>query len=356
MLADSPQQRADLGPPHARLLLGRGLTEVPQSCNFPTVCQGSGLRGLAGMGTVPDCRRCFSPASILLYNDAYPHFGTKLWPKRPIKMPASIWTSIASRWPGCPSCWADLYSPRNPPGGGFAGLFQLDFTNHLFARNKDGPGAGPAPTAWARSSKVAVAVGKHDTVGIDLVAMSVNDALCCGAEPLFFLDYVAMPKDDPDLLEQLVEGITDGCIQADCALLGGETAILPDLYAPGDYDLAGFCVGVAAREQVIDGSAIAAGRRGARAWPPPACTPTATASPARSSSTSPASRSAITSRSLAGRSARPCLDADADLRPAGAAGADLLSREERRARHRPHHRRRPAREPRPHRARKTSQS
>ena len=104
--------------------------------------------------------------------------------------------------------------------------------------------------------KVAVAVGKHDTVGIDLVAMSVNDALCCGAEPLFFLDYVAMPKDDPALLEQIVEGITAGCIQADCALLGGETAILPDMYAPGDYDLAGFCVGVAEKERVIDGRAI----------------------------------------------------------------------------------------------------
>jgi phosphoribosylformylglycinamidine cyclo-ligase len=93
-------------------------------------------------------------------------------------------------------------------------------------------------------------------VGIDLVAMSVNDALCCGAEPLFFLDYVAMPKDDPALLEQIVEGITAGCIQADCALLGGETAILPDMYAPGDYDLAGFCVGVAEKERVIDGRAI----------------------------------------------------------------------------------------------------
>ena len=104
--------------------------------------------------------------------------------------------------------------------------------------------------------KVAVAVGRHDTVGIDLVAMSVNDALCCGAEPLFFLDYVAMPKDDPGMLEAIIDGITQGCIQADCALLGGETAILPDIYAPGDYDLAGFCVGVAERERVVDGRAL----------------------------------------------------------------------------------------------------
>ena len=101
--------------------------------------------------------------------------------------------------------------------------------------------------------------GVHNTVGIDLVAMSVNDAICCGAEPLFFLDYVAMPKDDPPLLEQIVEGITAGCLQSDCALLGGETAIMPDLYAPGDYDLAGFCVGVVERQDVIDGSAIAPG-------------------------------------------------------------------------------------------------
>ncbi len=107
--------------------------------------------------------------------------------------------------------------------------------------------------------KVAAAAGVHNTVGIDLVAMSVNDALCCGAEPLFFLDYVAMPKDDPPLLEQIVEGITAGCIQADCALLGGETAILPDMYAPGDYDLAGFCVGVVERKRIIDGRAIAPG-------------------------------------------------------------------------------------------------
>jgi phosphoribosylformylglycinamidine cyclo-ligase len=97
----------------------------------------------------------------------------------------------------------------------------------------------------------------HNTVGIDLVAMCVNDAICTGAEPLFFLDYVAMSHDDPALLEQIVQGISDGCVQADCALLGGETAIMPDLYGPGDYDLAGFCVGVVERNHVLDGSAIA---------------------------------------------------------------------------------------------------
>ncbi len=149
------------------------------------------------------------------------------------------------------------YTPRVIPlDGGFAGLFQLDFTNQLFARHYKNPVLVSCTDGVGTKLKVAVAAGVHNTVGIDLVAMSVNDALCCGAEPLFFLDYVAMPKDDPALLEQIVDGITAGCIQADCALLGGETAILPDIYAPGDYDLAGFCVGVAEKDRVIDGRAI----------------------------------------------------------------------------------------------------
>ncbi|MGA2795955.1 MAG: phosphoribosylformylglycinamidine cyclo-ligase [Thermoguttaceae bacterium] len=143
-----------------------------------------------------------------------------------------------------------------PLEGGFAGLFQLDFENKLFSRNYKQPVLVSCTDGVGTKLKVAAAMGQHNTVGIDLVAMSVNDALCCGAEPLFFLDYVAMPKDDPDLLEQLVEGITAGCIQSDCALLGGETAILPDMYAPGDYDLAGFCVGVVDKKNIIDGRAI----------------------------------------------------------------------------------------------------
>jgi phosphoribosylformylglycinamidine cyclo-ligase len=156
-----------------------------------------------------------------------------------------------------PRLLSRTYTPRVIPlEGGFAGLFQLDFTNQLFARRYKNPVLVSCTDGVGTKLKVAVAVGRHDTVGIDLVAMSVNDALCCGAEPLFFLDYVAMPKDDPAMLEQIVDGITNGCIQADCALLGGETAILPDIYAPGDYDLAGFCVGVADRERVIDGRAI----------------------------------------------------------------------------------------------------
>lgn len=130
--------------------------------------------------------------------------------------------------------------------GGFAGLFQLDFDNKQFARNYQNPVMVSCSDGVGTKLKVAQMVGRHDTVGIDLVAMSVNDAICCGAEPLFFLDYVAMSHDDPDRLEQIVEGISEGCLQSDCALLGGETAIMPDIYARGDYDLAGFVVGVVA--------------------------------------------------------------------------------------------------------------
>jgi len=107
--------------------------------------------------------------------------------------------------------------------------------------------------------KVAVDTGVHHTVGIDLVAMSVNDALCTGAEPLFFLDYVALAKDDPTLLEQIVRGIADACVECECALVGGETAILPDMYHGGDYDLAGFCVGVVERKRLVDGKQIQPG-------------------------------------------------------------------------------------------------
>ncbi len=158
-----------------------------------------------------------------------------------------------------PGQLARTFTPRVIPlEGGFAGLFQLDFSNQLFARHYKEPVLVSCTDGVGTKLKVAVAAGLHRTVGIDLVAMSVNDALCCGAEPLFFLDYVAMPKDDPALLEQIIGGIAAGCIEADCALLGGETAILPDMYAAGDYDLAGFCVGVVEKDRVIDGRAIEA--------------------------------------------------------------------------------------------------
>jgi len=127
--------------------------------------------------------------------------------------------------------------------GGFAALFQLQLQG-LFARKYEDPLLVSCTDGVGTKLKVACTTGVHHTVGIDLVAMSINDLLCTGAEPLFFLDYVALSHDDPERLEAIVRGISDACVASDCALVGGETAILPDLYARGDYDLAGFCVGV----------------------------------------------------------------------------------------------------------------
>lgn len=152
------------------------------------------------------------------------------------------------------------YSPRVLRNdGGFAGLFQLDFDSELFSRKYEKPVLVSGTDGVGTKLKVAQLAGKHDTVGIDLVAMCVNDILCCGAEPLFFLDYVAMGKDNPPLLEAIVEGISQGCVQADCSLLGGETAIMPDLYQHDDYDLAGFCVGVVEKKHLITGKQIVPG-------------------------------------------------------------------------------------------------
>ena len=139
--------------------------------------------------------------------------------------------------------------------GGFAGLFQLNsdakkYVDPVLVSCTDGVGT---------KLKIACVMNRHTTVGIDLVAMSVNDAICCGARPLFFLDYVAMPKDDPDLLEKIVTGISNGCVAAGCSLIGGETAIMSDIYQPGEYDLAGFCVGVAEKKRILDGKAIRPG-------------------------------------------------------------------------------------------------
>lgn len=132
--------------------------------------------------------------------------------------------------------------------GGFAGLFRLcaekKWSDPVLVSGTDGVGT---------KIKVAISAGRFDTIGIDLVGMCVNDCLCLGATPLFFLDYVAMGRDEPLLLEQLVSGVSDGCVQAGAALLGGETAIMPDLYAAGDFDMAGFCVGAAERSELIDG-------------------------------------------------------------------------------------------------------
>lgn len=152
------------------------------------------------------------------------------------------------------------HTPRVLDGfGGFASLFSLDFNCRLFAKNYRRPVLVACSDGVGTKLKIASLLGKHDTVGIDLVAMSVNDCLCTGGEPLFFLDYLALPKDDPALIRELIKGISNGCMEADCALVGGETAILPDFYKPGDYDMAGFCVGVVEKDHVISGKAIQVG-------------------------------------------------------------------------------------------------
>ncbi len=136
--------------------------------------------------------------------------------------------------------------------GGFGGLFQLPtgYQEPVLVSGTDGVGT---------KLKVAQALNRHDTVGIDLVAMCVNDVLACGAEPLFFLDYLATGKLEPEQLAQVVAGITEGCQQSGCALLGGETAEMPGFYQPGEYDLAGFCVGIVEKAHLLDGSQVALG-------------------------------------------------------------------------------------------------
>jgi phosphoribosylformylglycinamidine cyclo-ligase len=136
--------------------------------------------------------------------------------------------------------------------GGFAGLCALpkNYKNPLLVACTDGVGT---------KLKLAFLTGKHDTVGVDLVAMSVNDLVVCGAEPLLFLDYFASGHLEVGVAEQVISGIADGCKQAGCALIGGETAELPGFYQPGEYDLAGFCVGVVEKASLIDGKTIVAG-------------------------------------------------------------------------------------------------
>lgn len=144
--------------------------------------------------------------------------------------------------------------------GGFAGLFRLNNPEPGKAgRSYEDPVMVSGTDGVGTKIKVAIEAGIYNTIGIDLVAMCVNDCLCLGAEPLFFLDYIALGKDDPDRLVELMEGVSKGCILSKAALLGGETAIMPDLYGDGDFDMAGFCVGVVERNKILDGQAIQAG-------------------------------------------------------------------------------------------------
>lgn len=136
--------------------------------------------------------------------------------------------------------------------GGFGALFEIPsgYQKPVLVSSTDGVGT---------KLKLAMALNKHDTIGIDLVAMCVNDVIVCGAEPLFFLDYFATGKLDPDHAATVINSIAQGCLQAGCALAGGETAEMPGMYHNEDYDLAGFVVGIVEKDQIIDGSKIKAG-------------------------------------------------------------------------------------------------
>jgi phosphoribosylformylglycinamidine cyclo-ligase len=137
--------------------------------------------------------------------------------------------------------------------GGFGGLFGLNkdkYEEPVLVSGTDGVGT---------KLKIAFAMDKHDTIGIDAVAMCVNDIIVQGAEPLFFLDYLACDKVIPEKIEAIIKGISDGCVQSGCALIGGETAEMPGMYAEGEYDIAGFTVGIVDKKKIIDGSAIRPG-------------------------------------------------------------------------------------------------
>lgn len=137
--------------------------------------------------------------------------------------------------------------------GGFGGLFSLEgmkYEKPVLVSGTDGVGT---------KLKIAFLMDKHDTVGIDCVAMCVNDVVCSGAQPLFFLDYIALGKLIPEKVEQIVKGVSEGCIQAGCALIGGETAEMPGFYPVDEYDMAGFVVGIVDKDKIINGKAVKPG-------------------------------------------------------------------------------------------------
>jgi len=142
---------------------------------------------------------------------------------------------------------------KNSDIGGFGGLFELDMTGitkPVLVSGTDGVGT---------KLKLAFLMDKHDTVGIDCVAMCVNDVLCCGAKPLFFLDYIACGKNYPEKIAEIVAGVAEGCVQSGCELIGGETAEMPGFYPVDEYDLAGFTVGVVDKDKVLDKNTVKEG-------------------------------------------------------------------------------------------------
>ncbi len=146
-----------------------------------------------------------------------------------------------------------MVGANTPDIGGFGGLFELDLKdtpNPVLVSGTDGVGT---------KLKLAFLMDKHDTVGIDCVAMCVNDIICCGAKPLFFLDYIACGKNVPEKIAAIVSGVAEGCVQSGCALIGGETAEMPGFYPVDEYDLAGFSVGVVDKSKVLDKSSVTEG-------------------------------------------------------------------------------------------------
>ncbi len=158
------------------------------------------------------------------------------------------------------SCVTSTFGPRVIEArNGFAGMFRLDYDERLFKRNYKSPVLVACTDGVGSKVQLASKIKKFDTVGIDLVAMSVNDMLVQGAEPLFFLDYLAVHKLEPKTIAELVKGIAAGCRLADCALIGGETAEMPDTYSKGDFDMAGFAVGIVERKKIITGKNVRSG-------------------------------------------------------------------------------------------------
>jgi phosphoribosylformylglycinamidine cyclo-ligase len=155
------------------------------------------------------------------------------------------------------SCVASTFGPRVMDlKGGFAGMFRLDYDEKLFKKNYKSAVLVACTDGVGSKVQLASKIKKFDTVGIDLVAMNVNDMLVQGAEPLFFLDYLAVHKLEPETIAELVKGVAAGCRLADCALIGGETAEMPDTYHKGDLDMAGFAVGVVERKKIITGKNV----------------------------------------------------------------------------------------------------
>ncbi len=158
------------------------------------------------------------------------------------------------------SCVASTFGPRVIESkNGFAGMFRLDYDERLFKKNYKNPVLVACTDGVGSKVQLAGKIKKFDTVGIDLVAMNVNDMLVQGAEPLFFLDYLAVNKLEPKVITELVKGVAADCRVADCALIAGETAEMPDTYRKDDFDMAGFAVGVVERKKIITGKNIRSG-------------------------------------------------------------------------------------------------